>query len=70
MTQPLSHLVVVEAGGDVAARYCARLFADHGARVIQCHVPDDSRAESLVDGFEVRPLLLALIGLGTTGPRA
>jgi len=113
MSQSLSHLVVVEAGGDVAARYCGRLFADHGARVVQCHVPDDARvgrgglasrayaawldagketaavppphadlviagqtpgevarAESLLQGFDARPLLLALTWLGTAGPRA
>lgn len=43
MTAPLADLVVVEAGGDVATRYCAKLFAEHGARVIQAHKPDDSR---------------------------
>jgi crotonobetainyl-CoA:carnitine CoA-transferase CaiB-like acyl-CoA transferase len=41
MTAPLSDLVVLEASGDVATRYCGKLFAEHGARVIQAYRPDD-----------------------------
>ncbi|MCC6719560.1 MAG: CoA transferase [Acetobacteraceae bacterium] len=43
MPAPLADLVVVEASGDVATRYCGKLFAAHGARVIQAHHPDNSR---------------------------
>ena len=42
MTAPLSDLVVVECSGDVATRYCGKLFAAHGARVIQTFSPDNS----------------------------
>jgi crotonobetainyl-CoA:carnitine CoA-transferase CaiB-like acyl-CoA transferase len=43
MTAPLADLVVLETSGDVATRYCGKLFAEHGARVIQTYRPDDSR---------------------------
>jgi crotonobetainyl-CoA:carnitine CoA-transferase CaiB-like acyl-CoA transferase len=42
MPGPLSELTVLEASGDIATRYCAKLFADHGARVIQAHTPDNT----------------------------
>lgn len=41
MTAPLADLVVIEASGDVATRYCGKLFAEHGARVIQAYRPDN-----------------------------
>jgi crotonobetainyl-CoA:carnitine CoA-transferase CaiB-like acyl-CoA transferase len=44
MTAPLSDLVVVERSGDVATRYCGKLFATHGARVIQTFRPNNRRA--------------------------
>src|SRR5580698_9551908 len=44
MTAPLSDLVVVECSGDVATRYCGKLFAAHGARVIQTFRPDNRHA--------------------------
>ena len=43
MSAPLADLVVVEAGGDVATRYCGKLFAEHGARVIQMWRPENGR---------------------------
>ena len=43
MTTPLSNLLIVESCGDVATRYCGKLFVEHGARVVQCFTPDDSR---------------------------
>lgn len=43
MTAPLSDLVVVETSGDIATRYCGKLFAAHGARVIQTYRPDNRR---------------------------
>ena len=42
MTAPLAGLVVVETEGDVATRYCGKMFAEHGARVIQLYRPDDA----------------------------
>jgi len=39
MRAPLSDLVVAEVSGDVATRYCGKLFAEHGARVIQAYRP-------------------------------
>ena len=41
VSAPLADLTVVEASGDVATRYCGKLFAAHGARVIALYVPDD-----------------------------
>ena len=41
MTAPLSDLVVLEVSGDIATRYCGKLFAAHGARVVQTDTPDD-----------------------------
>ena len=43
MGAPLAGLVVVEAGGDVATRYCGKMFAEHGARVIQAYRPENGR---------------------------
>ncbi len=43
MPAPLADLVVVEASGDVATRYCGKMFAEHGARVIQAHRPENAR---------------------------
>ena len=43
MPGPLSDLIILEASGDIATRYCAKLFADHGARVIQAHAPQNNR---------------------------
>ena len=43
MPAPLADLVVVEASGDVATRYCGKIFAEHGARVIQAHRPENTR---------------------------
>ncbi len=43
MPGPLSDLTILEASGDIATRYCAKLFADHGARVIQTHAPGNDR---------------------------
>ncbi|MBS0642549.1 MAG: CoA transferase [Proteobacteria bacterium] len=40
-TAPLSDLVVLETSGDIATRYCGKLFAAHGARVIQAYLPDN-----------------------------
>src|SRR5271157_3286425 len=45
MSAPLADLVVVELCGDVATRYCGKLFAEHGARVIQLYRPDHRRAD-------------------------
>lgn len=39
MTVPLFGLVVAEISGGVATRYCGKLFAAHGARVVQSHRP-------------------------------
>ncbi|MFL5257071.1 MAG: CoA transferase [Rhodopila sp.] len=41
MTAPLSDLVVLEVSGGVATRYCGKLFAAHGARVMQAYQPDN-----------------------------
>lgn len=43
MTGPLSHLTVLEHSGDVAARYCGRLMAHWGARVVRLAGADDGR---------------------------
>lgn len=43
MPGPLSDLTILEASGDIATRYCAKLFAEHGARVIQTHSPTNTR---------------------------
>ena len=43
MTAPLADLIIVELSGDVATRYCGKLFAEHGATVIRLYTPDDSR---------------------------
>ena len=43
MPAPLADLVIVEASGDVATRYCGKMFAAHGARVIQTYRPEDAR---------------------------
>ena len=40
---PLADLVIVEASGDVATRYCGKVFAEHGARVIQAYRPENAR---------------------------
>ena len=42
MTAPLSDLVVLEVSGDVATRYCGKLFAEHGARVVSAFEPDNA----------------------------
>ena len=42
MPGPLSDLTILEASGDVATRYLGKLFADHGARVIQTHTPNNT----------------------------
>lgn len=42
MTAPLSDLVVLEVSGDVATRYCGKLFAEHGAHVLSAFVPDNA----------------------------
>jgi hypothetical protein len=56
---PLSGLTVLEFLVSVAARYCERLFAAQGARVLQARVPSESgvgmgeqRAWLLRDGFD------------------
>ncbi len=41
MSKPLADLVVLECSGGVATRYCGKLFAEHGARVVQAYEPDD-----------------------------
>ncbi|GGC72051.1 CaiB/BaiF CoA-transferase family protein [Chelatococcus reniformis] len=41
MTAPLSDLTVLEVSGDIATRYCGKLFAQHGAQVIRSYVPDN-----------------------------
>jgi len=43
MPAPLADLVVIEASGDVATRYCGKMFAEHGARVIQVYRPENAR---------------------------
>ena len=43
MSAPLSDLIVVELSGDVATRYCGKLFAEHGARVVSAFVPRNDR---------------------------
>jgi crotonobetainyl-CoA:carnitine CoA-transferase CaiB-like acyl-CoA transferase len=43
MPEPLADLVVVEVSGDVATRYCGKLFAEHGARVITAYRPENGR---------------------------
>ncbi|MBR0750276.1 CoA transferase [Bradyrhizobium japonicum] len=40
MTSPLEGLNIIEFAGGVATRYCGRLFAAHGANVVQVGVPD------------------------------
>jgi crotonobetainyl-CoA:carnitine CoA-transferase CaiB-like acyl-CoA transferase len=40
---PLSDLTVLEVGGDVAVRYCGRLFARLGATVTRIGDDDDTR---------------------------
>ena len=40
MISPLADLVVAEFSGDVATRYCGKLFAEHGAKVIQLYRPE------------------------------
>ena len=40
---PLSRFTVLEAGGDVAVRYCGRLFSRLGARVVRLGTDDDAR---------------------------
>src|SRR6516162_5141030 len=40
---PLAGLKVLEASGDVAVRYCARLFAQLGAEVATAIAGDDTR---------------------------
>jgi crotonobetainyl-CoA:carnitine CoA-transferase CaiB-like acyl-CoA transferase len=42
VTAPLSDLVILEVSGDIATRYCGKLFAAHGAQVIQTYEPDNS----------------------------
>ena len=50
MPQPLAELTIVEASGDVATRYCGKLFAEQGARVIQLQaVPARAAIAALVD---------------------
>ena len=44
MTSPLEGLKVIEFAGGVATRYCGRLFAAHGATVVQVGVPDPTGA--------------------------
>src|SRR5476649_831669 len=40
--EPLAIFSVLELPGEVATRYCARLFAMLGARVVKVGTPDDS----------------------------
>jgi len=42
MVAPLSGLRVLEMPGGVATRYCGRLFAKHGATVLQLGAPDET----------------------------
>jgi crotonobetainyl-CoA:carnitine CoA-transferase CaiB-like acyl-CoA transferase len=44
MIAPLSDLVVLEVSGNIATRYCGKLFAAHGARVLQTYHPDNTGA--------------------------
>lgn len=39
MRAPLADLTILEASGDIATRYCGKLFAAHGARVILGYKP-------------------------------
>ena len=43
MAKPLAGFRMLELPGDVATRYCARLFAQLGAAVTQVGTPDDGR---------------------------
>jgi crotonobetainyl-CoA:carnitine CoA-transferase CaiB-like acyl-CoA transferase len=43
MPGPLAGLAILEASGDVAVRYCGRLFAQLGASVHTAIAPDDAR---------------------------
>lgn len=43
MCAPLSDLTVAEVSGGVATRYCGKLFAEHGARVIRAYRPENDR---------------------------
>ena len=43
MRAPLDGLVVLELGGDIATRYCGKLFAAHGARVVAIGAPGNDR---------------------------
>ena len=43
MGEPLAGLTVLEHSGDVATRYCGRLFAAWGARVVRIGPSDDNR---------------------------
>jgi crotonobetainyl-CoA:carnitine CoA-transferase CaiB-like acyl-CoA transferase len=44
MTTPLAGLNVIEYADSVASRYCGRLFAAHGANVVQIGIPDVAAA--------------------------
>lgn len=41
MSSPLAGRVVLEVSGDVATRYSGKLFAEHGADVVQAYTPDN-----------------------------
>ncbi len=43
MATPLADLTVVELSGDIATRYCGKLFAEHGARVVSAHAHANDR---------------------------
>ena len=43
MRAPLADLTILEMAGDIATRYCGKLFAAHGARVIAVGARDDAR---------------------------
>ena len=43
MSTPLADLTVLELSGDIATRYCGKMFAEHGARVVSAYAPANGR---------------------------
>ncbi len=43
MSAPLADLSVLELSGDIATRYCGKMFAAHGARVVSAYAPANGR---------------------------
>ena len=56
-TQPLAGLLALDLSQGIAGPYCARLLADHGARVLKVEPPecDPSRLAGPFPGDEPDP---------------